>query len=263
MKTFSISIFLLAAFGTTLTAGIGQIFLNESFDEGLLQDQNLPNSAQWFGSFNNLSIVGQDGDFSLENAPVSMVRRHAVAYFAPPGAPLVLTPQNPGLRLRFEITPTTHEPEPDFNVLRFGLLHSGSSRITQDNTNPDLSINGGYGIYLRPSDLLVQVRQRLTGSGPLFSSLNPRIWSRVLASDLPLRPFSLRKGVKYYFECLIERQTNGDLRFTVSISDGDNVDSVELNVWGDDLTYEFDTVGFAWGSSFGNGLIHSVQVSQF
>ncbi len=243
----------------------GLILLKDDFEDDDRANQELPDSAQWFQSFNNLSLVETSPDaYALENAPTSAVIRHGVSYFAPAASPVSLA-VGETLTASFQLTPTSRTPDQGLTVLRVGLLHSGSSRQTADNTNPDLTMSG-YGLFVDPANQGVRAYGRSEDAGPIFSSLGSgNGWvggttGGLISDTVPEDGFALVQGMPYEITLEIEHLANGDVKVTYTTTDGINTASTSF-VEEDYLVYDFDTIAFAWGDAFGDGLIDNVVVT--
>ena len=240
------------------------VYLQDDFDDGVRTNAELPRSARWFGGTGSeIGLVEvSEGDFALKISPQSATIRHAVAYFDPEDAPgLSLTPGE-SLRLSFDLTPLGSPSAGDNNV-RLGLLRSGGSRLSGD-SNPALSVEGGYGIFMNPDGTRIHLREKKTDAGGLFHSVN--VWSEAKAIFSPQgeEVIPLTSGVTYSLEWVISRLANDQLRFDFSLSDGARSVTATFNPSGLDLlNYSFDTVGVAWGNAFGDGLIDHVRIARF
>ncbi len=241
------------------------ILQQDNFEDNNRSNQYLPDSAQWFQSFNNLDIVETSPDaYALENAPSSAVIRHGVSYFAPTDAPISLE-VGETLTASFTVTPTSRTPDEGLTVLRVGLLHSGNSRQTTDNTSPNLTMSG-YGFFVNPANQTVRTYGRSEDSGPLFSSLGSgNGWvggsTGGLLSDITAEDaFALAQGVPYVISVEIKRLANDDVNIAYTTTDGINTASTSF-VESSYLVYDFDTFAFAWGDAFGDGLVDDVIVT--
>ncbi|MBC2595200.1 hypothetical protein H5P28_13110 [Ruficoccus amylovorans] len=241
-------------------AGAQTTYLNDTFSDNNWQNQNLPSSAEWFQSFNNLSTVEvSTGNYALQNAPTSATVRQGVAYFTSSTAPATLNSTGEILNVSFDLTPTSGTPQSNINGLRFMLADSGSARITEQNSNPNLTLNGAYGFFINPTVQRVRVYNRTSESGSLLTSLGDQ-WGNALGDDTPADTFAMSQGTTYQVSIQFERLSNGDVSITYTTSDGNSsvsstiVDSVYKN-------YSFDTFAFAWNNGFGDGTIDNVMIS--
>ncbi len=241
------------------------ILLHDDFEDGSRFNQDLPDSAEWFASFNNLRMAKTASrEYSLENAPVGSVARHGVAYFAPSDAPVSLA-DGETLTVSFNVTPTSRTPENGLHVLRVGVLHSGSEQQKIDNGNADPKVSG-YGFFINPADQRIRIYGRTDDAGPLFSSLGSgNGWAGgktggFLFGNTPSYSVSMTQDKTYKITVAIKRLNNDDLDITYTITEGDETTEVNF-VESDYLVYDFDTIAFAWGDAFGDGLVDNVTVT--
>lgn len=233
------------------------VYLDDHFNEGNRNNQNLPASAQWFGEALSVAEVSA-GNKALKNAPTSAIVLHAVSYFAPAGSPVTLA-AGESMKLTFDVTPVSKNPESGPNHLRFGLLYSDRTRLTSD-ANISLSVQGGYGVFTNPQRTATTFREKGTVRGPLFSSVSRDRWTAPFRGSAPDGgSLTMVKDTTYSIEYVITRKENGSLDLYYSITDGTRSTSVRANRSVNPL-YSYDTVGFAWGSAFGDGLINNVKV---
>ena len=234
------------------------VLLHDTFHDGSRLNQELPASARWFGgSAGETDLVETStGNYALKISPAGASICHTVAYFAPAGEPVSLAPGG-HIRLTFHLTPLG-EPSSGDNHFRFGLLYSGTARLTTD-SNPDLTIHGGYGIFVNPDGSRIHFREKPSAPGRLFSSLT--YWSGSKGSVLPEEQnrVVMRSGKTFEIGLTLTRLPDGDLKLEQTIHDGVNSGSAVFTCA--DGTYSFDTVGFAWGNAFGDALIENVKVS--
>lgn len=263
MNIFKSSLISSAFFAVSLLSG-NTVILSDNFSDNDRSNQNLPSSAQWFGSFSPTidTVDLGSGNYALELTPNSGAIRHAVAYFAGPSSPISLDSTNPAIRVNFNIRATSRDPDNNFNVLRFGLLNSGAARLTTDE-NPDLTLVGGYGLFINSATSRIQLRSRPASDAPLFSSISSPNWSGVVGDDTPASndEIAMLQNVTYSIEFVIERQANDDLEFTYTLSNGSDTSTQVLSLDAGGLNYDFDTFGIAWGNAFGDGWIDNVTIT--
>ncbi len=247
-----------------LCAQANTVILDQDFNNGSRSIQDLPSSAQWFQSFNNLDMVETSpGEYSLENAPSSATIRHGVAYYAPTSTPISIA-AGQTITASLSITPSSKTPDNSDRILRIGLLHSGANRLTEDG-NPNIAMSG-YGFFVNPETLRVNTYGRTEDAGPVFSSLtNGNGWTGGTTggqiSDItPEDAFAMVQNTAYDITLSIEHLSNGDLNISYTTSNG--VDSVTTSfVESNYLVTDFDTIAFAWGNHFGDGLIDNVAIT--
>lgn len=233
----------------------GALLLDDSFDDNNRSNQSLPSSAQWFGGACSVVEVSP-GNYALKNAPPSATVVHMVGYFSPVGSPLTLEPGE-SLKLTFDVTPTSKDPAAGVNDFRFGFLHSGAARLTGD-ANSLLSVQGGYGTFINPQTTAVAFREKGTVNGVLFSAVTEDRWlGNVSGTAVPALP--MVQNTTYSMEFVITRMANDSLQFDFSMTDGTTSTSISLNRVTNPI-YSYDTLGFAWGNAFGDGLIDNVKV---
>lgn len=248
------SVLLSVASGVALCAQ--GVVLNETFNGNTREKQSLPDSAKWFGAA--LSVVETaPGNFALKNSPTGVTIAHAVAYIAPADAPISLAPGD-SIQVSFDVTPVSKNPGDGPNDFRFGLLHSGSARLTS-NANTPLAVKGGYGIFVCPQKRRVALRDKGSVVGALFSAVTENRWGKedVKEADALL---PMVKGTTYSVKLSVTRLVNNILKFDYSITDGTAPASASFTR-NTKHVYEFDTIGFGWGNAFGDGLLDNVNIT--
>ena len=264
------------------------IYLDDNFNDGDRTNQSLPGSAQWWGGSSAETSVVEvspgSGNYALKIAPTGVTIRHGVAYFAPSDAPVSLA-SGESIKVSFDLTPLT-TPSAGDNNFRFGLLNSGSARLTSD-ANPNLIVEG-YGVFVNPDGSRIHMREKTNTSGPLFSSLT--YWSSSKGIHLPEEEnivamtagntyaieltvtrlgndslqfdFAMTAGSTYAIDLTVTRLGNDSLQFDFAMTDG--TDSVFASFTPGNLanvTYDFDSFGIGWITESGAGLIDNVKVS--
>lgn len=117
--------------------------LSETFEEGKLAVQDLPNSAQWFNSESGGIKSGPTG---LEVQP----NRYVLAYFTEAGNPVELeVGQSLSVRVSFSVTDPINRP----SVFRVAVLNSGDEtnrvfRTGAGQERPEFMDYVGYGAFL-------------------------------------------------------------------------------------------------------------------
>jgi len=236
------------------------VYLNDNFNDNDRSNESLPDSGAWFQSFNNLGTIEvSTGDYALQNLPTSATVRHAVTYFAPTDSPVFLSSAGDKLTLSFDITPTSATPADAFNVLRFALLDSGSARVSGDNDNPQLVLNGGYGVFLNPADAKVNVLARSTNNAAYLASSTTG-WGTSLGIQTAGTGFAMVQGTNYTMTVGITRLATDDVRIDYAVSDGSRSYSVSF-VDGSYQNYSYDTFVIAWSDAFGIGTVDNVIIS--
>ena len=254
---------------STVSAAQATTVLDDNFNDNDRTNQSLTSSAQWFQSFNNLSVVEPvpaSGNYALQNSPNSGTVRHAVAYYAPSGSPVSLATTGDTLNLSFDLTPTSATPADSLNLLRIGLLNSGTARQTADNESYSPSLIGGFGFFVNPDDQRVRAYGRSTDAGPLFASLGSGSgWvggatGGLLDDSTPVSTFAMAEDTTYSISISIERLASGNLNIAYSTTDGVNTTGTSF-IEDTYLNYDFDTIGFGWGDGFGDGQIDNVLIT--
>ncbi len=257
MKTLALTVILPLCANAT-------VILDQDFSNGSREIQDLPDSAQWFQSFNNLSMVETSpGVYALENGPTSATIRHGVAYYAPTNSPISLS-AGETITATLNITPSSITPSDADRILRIGLLHSGSSQLTSDG-NPNI-VMSGYGFFVNPANQKVSTYGRTEDAGPIFSSLSSgNGWvggttGGLLSTITPEDTFAMVQNTAYDITVAVQLLGSGNLNISYSITDGVNTVTTSF----EETTYlvsDFDTIAFAWGNAFGDGLVDNVNVS--
>lgn len=249
------------------SAQIVTTVLNDNFNDNNRANQDLPSSAQWFGSAgSNLSIVEvtpSSGNYALRNNPTTTTLRHAIAYFAPADSPITLGVGDT-LSFSFDLTLTGASAANTAANLRLAFFEAGADRQTGDsNADRDLA---GYGAFINAGTQQTSFRERISGeTGPHLSSVT-NVWSATFGSSAtPETPFAFLQNETYRITFSMEHQVGGmELTYNVEGSNGSFTHSfLDTTV----STASFDTVALAWGNALAGsgsdnaGLIDNVLVT--
>jgi len=236
------------------------VLLSDNFDDHDRSNQNLPESARWFGSHIDLIEVGP-GNYALRNSPPSATR-HMVAYFAPADSPVTLA-AGESLTLSFDLTPTSDTPKSHtYEGFRIGVFHSGASRLTSDSNRSTMTPVGGYGLFTNPrtsrtairtrnSDAAVYITSMTTGWSPAWDTASPAAREQVVMDP----------NKTYNVKLVITRLRNGNLKLDYSLIDGRRTCAMTFTDSSGSAVYSFDTLAIAWHTNFGEGYIDNVLVS--
>ncbi len=235
------------------------VYLDDNFNDNDRSNENLPSSGAWYRSFNNLSMVEvSTGDYALKNAPTSATVRHAATYFAPVATPVTLA-AGETLTLSLDVTPTSKTPDDAFNVFRFALLDSGSARVSGDNNNPKLTLNGGYGFFSNTQDSRTILWTR-SNSNEAYLLSSTTGWGSSFGDQTASSGLAMVQDTTYTITTEIERLADGNVSIDYTVSDG--TDSYTLSYLDDTHQYySFDTFAVAWGGAFGEGNIDNVSIT--
>jgi len=123
---------------------IAQTLLDDQFANGNRTVQSLPSSAAWYSrgatSTATASTAGINFDFTADDT------NGVLSYFTNSGAQSLLVGET--ITISFDLTFTGGSLSTGNHRVRFGLLNSGGSRISADNTNFNDSAFSGYRGYL-------------------------------------------------------------------------------------------------------------------
>lgn len=146
LNRFFNTCFVLAAGMTVLlmtSTSHAALIINDSFSDGSRTTQSLPSSTEWYSraGTSTASVSGSTLNFDLVAAPDNGV----VGYFTNSGAIDLAIGQS--ISLSFDLTVNSpHALSGEGDRLRFGLMNSGGSRETSDESNFN-SVSGTYSNY--------------------------------------------------------------------------------------------------------------------
>lgn len=252
-------IIVMAALAFPLVLLADPYLLNDNFSDGNRSNQSLPDSAAWFATSTSTTaeVTLKDGKYQLEVGGFGLTTdtpRGAAAYFAPAASPASLTAENNFIRL--SMTLSFEGPIGSLaTAVRFALLESGDTRISTDTLGSVTAV--GYGFIFDPGSGVLLFRSRPDTKGPgnyisTFGNYDPMGSS----SLFPVVP-----GVTYNLTIDLERQADGSVKITATLSDGTTT-ARESYVDNEFKYYNFDTVVMATRPQYTRAMfVDNIRVS--
>lgn len=143
MKTSLIQTLILT-FMLAVSSASATVLLNDTFSNGLIGPQNLPTSAQWYGS--NTTLTAETGAMTLGTSNGTAM---VTGYFTDSGT--VSLTEGMSITLSFSFTLTGANSTSGF--FRFGLFDSGGNRLTAQDQGAANSLFNYYTGYATLTDI--------------------------------------------------------------------------------------------------------------